>query len=86
MLTKANVLLLDDPTNHLDLESITSLNDALIGFPGSMVFTSHDHQFIETIANHIIEVGPKGVVDKADTTYDDFINHEVAQKQVEAIY
>lgn len=86
MLTKANVLLLDDPTNHLNLESITSLNDALIGFPGSMVFTSHDHQFIETIANHIIEVGPKGVVDKADTTYDDFINHEVAQKQVEAIY
>lgn len=86
MLSKANVLLLDDPTNHLDLESITSLNDALIGFPGSMVFTSHDHQFIQTIANHIIEVGPKGIVDRADTTYDDFINHEVAQKQVETIY
>lgn len=86
MLSKANVLLLDDPTNHLDLESITSLNDALIGFPGSMVFTSHDHQFIQTIANHIIEVGPRGIVDRADTTYDDFINHEVAQKQVETIY
>ncbi|WP_056948547.1 ABC-F family ATP-binding cassette domain-containing protein [Secundilactobacillus odoratitofui] len=86
MLSKANVLLLDDPTNHLDLESITSLNDALIDFPGSMVFTSHDHQFIQTIANHIIEVGPKGVVDRADTTYDDFMAHEVAQAQVADIY
>lgn len=86
MLSKANVLLLDDPTNHLDLESITSLNDALIDFKGSMVFTSHDHQFIQTIANHIIEVGPKGVVDRADTTYDDFMAHEVAQAQVAGIY
>lgn len=62
MLSKANVLLLDDPTNHLDLESITSLNDALIDFPGAVIFTSHDHQFIQTIADHIIEVGPKGIV------------------------
>ncbi|WP_235995392.1 ABC-F family ATP-binding cassette domain-containing protein [Secundilactobacillus yichangensis] len=86
MLSKANVLLLDDPTNHLDLESITSLNDALIDFSGSMVFTSHDHEFIQTIANHIVEVGPKGVVDRADTTYDDFMAHEVAQAQVGKIY
>ncbi|GAX05002.1 ATPase component of ABC transporter with duplicated ATPase domains [Secundilactobacillus pentosiphilus] len=86
MLSKANVLLLDDPTNHLDLESITSLNDALIDFKGSMVFTSHDHEFIQTIANHIVEVGPKGVVDRADTTYDDFMAHEVAQAQVDKIY
>lgn len=86
MLSKANVLLLDDPTNHLDLESITSLNDALIDFSGSMVFTSHDHEFIQTIANHIVEVGPKGVVDRADTTYDDFMAHEVAQAQVANIY
>ncbi|WP_461242895.1 ABC-F family ATP-binding cassette domain-containing protein [Secundilactobacillus muriivasis] len=86
MLSKANVLLLDDPTNHLDLESITSLNDALVDFSGSMVFTSHDHQFIQTIANHIIEVGPKGIVDKPDTTYDDFMAHEVAQAQVAGIY
>ncbi|MCH5461834.1 ATP-binding cassette domain-containing protein [Lactobacillus sp. LC28-10] len=86
MLSKANVLLLDDPTNHLDLESITSLNDALIDFSGSMVFTSHDHEFIQTIANHIVEVGPKGVVDRADTTYDDFMAHEVAQAQVADIY
>ncbi|WP_125704708.1 ABC-F family ATP-binding cassette domain-containing protein [Lacticaseibacillus daqingensis] len=86
MLAKANVLLLDDPTNHLDLESITALNDALIDFKGSMVFTSHDHQFIETIANHIVEVGPKGVVERADTTYDEFMSHEVAQAQVAGVY
>ncbi|KRN21497.1 ABC-F family ATP-binding cassette domain-containing protein [Lacticaseibacillus camelliae] len=86
MLSKANVLLFDDPTNHLDLESITALNDALIDFSGSLIFTSHDHQFIQTIANHIIEVGPKGIVDRADTTYDDFMAHEVAQAQVASIY
>ena len=86
MLSKANVLLFDDPTNHLDLESITALNDALIDFPGSLVFTSHDHQFIQTIADHIIEVGPKGIVDRADTSYDEFMAHEVAQAQVEGIY
>ncbi|MFD1465178.1 ABC-F family ATP-binding cassette domain-containing protein [Lapidilactobacillus mulanensis] len=86
MLSKANVLQLDDPTNHLDLESIESLNDALIGFPGSIIFTSHDHQFIQTIANHIIEVGPKGVVDRADMDYDEFLAHEIAQAQVANIY
>ncbi|MCI1893811.1 MAG: ATP-binding cassette domain-containing protein [Lactobacillus sp.] len=86
MLSKANVLLLDDPTNHLDLESITALNDALIDFKGSLLFTSHDHQFIQTIANHIIEVGPKGIVDRADTTYDEFMAHDVAQAQVNDIY
>jgi ATPase subunit of ABC transporter with duplicated ATPase domains len=86
MLSKANVLLLDDPTNHLDLESITALNDALIDFTGAVIFTSHDHQFIQTIANHIIEVGPLGVVDRADMHYDDFLAHKVAQEQVAAIY
>ncbi len=86
MLSKANVLLLDDPTNHLDLESITSLNDALVDFAGSVVFTSHDHQFIQTIANHIIEVGPKGIVDKADTTYDEYMSHEASQAKAADIY
>lgn len=86
MLSKANVLIMDDPTNHLDLESITSLNDALIDFTGSLIFTSHDHQFIQTIADHIIEVGPLGVVDRADTSYDEFMQHETAQAQVAAIY
>lgn len=86
MLSKSNVLLLDDPTNHLDLESITSLNDALVDFAGSLVFTSHDHQFIQTIANHIVEVGPKGVVDRADTTYDEFMAHEATQAKIAEIY
>ncbi|WP_137596732.1 ABC-F family ATP-binding cassette domain-containing protein [Paucilactobacillus kaifaensis] len=86
MLIKANVLLLDDPTNHLDLESITSLNDALVDFAGSLVFTSHDHQFIQTIANHIVEVGPKGIVDRADTSYDEFMAHEAVQSQIADIY
>ncbi|WP_057903479.1 ABC-F family ATP-binding cassette domain-containing protein [Loigolactobacillus bifermentans] len=86
MLSKANVLLLDDPTNHLDLESITSLNNALIDFTGSMIFTSHDHQFIQTIADHIIEVGPKGIVDRADTTYDEFIAHQDVQEKVQTLY
>lgn len=86
MLEKGNVLLLDAPTNHLDLESITSLNDALIDFKGSLIFTSHDHQFIQTIADHIIEVSGKGVVDRFDTTYDEFLNHETVQEQVKELY
>ena len=86
MLSKANVLLLDDPTNHLDLESITSLNDGLINFKGSIVMTSHDHEFIQTIADHIIEVSDKGVVDRAETSYDEFLEHQVVQEQVDKLY
>lgn len=86
MLQPANVLIMDDPTNHLDLESITSLNDALKAYPGSILFTSHDHEFIQTIANHIIEVGPKGIVSRADTSYDEFLERENIQEQVEEIY
>ncbi|AYM01958.1 ABC-F family ATP-binding cassette domain-containing protein [Levilactobacillus yiduensis] len=86
MLSKANVLLLDDPTNHLDLESITALNDSLVGFSGSILFTSHDHEFIQTIANRIIEVSPKGIVDRADTTYDEFLEHKQVQEQVAKLY
>lgn len=86
MLEEPNVLIMDDPTNHLDLESITALNDALVDFSGSVIFTSHDHEFIQTVADHIIEVGPKGVVDRADTTYDEFLAHPVAREQVKQIY
>ncbi|MCF7523121.1 ATP-binding cassette domain-containing protein [Levilactobacillus brevis] len=86
MLSKANVLLLDDPTNHLDLESITALNDSLVAFNGAIVFTSHDHEFIQTIANRIIEVSSKGLVDRADTTYDEFLGHEQVQAQVATLY
>lgn len=86
MLQPANVLVMDDPTNHLDLESITSLNDALKAYPGSLIFTSHDHEFIQTIADHIIEVGPKGIVSRSQTKYDDFLNSSDIQAQVEKIY
>ena len=86
MLEKGNCLLLDDPTNHLDLESITSLNDALVAFPGSVIFTSHDHEFISTIADHLVEVSAKGSVDRAETSYDEFLNHEVVKSQVQDLY
>ncbi|MCK5921923.1 MAG: ATP-binding cassette domain-containing protein, partial [Methylococcales bacterium] len=64
MLTGANVLILDEPTNHLDLEAITALNDGLIKFPGVVMFTSHDYQFVDTIANRIVEIAPGGVIDR----------------------
>lgn len=86
MLSKANVLVLDDPTNHLDLESITALNDGLIAFKGSILFGSHDHQFIQTVANRIIEISPKGVVDRAETTYDEFLDNKTVQEQIAKLY
>lgn len=86
MLQKGNVLIMDDPTNHLDMESITALNDSLIPFDGSIVFTSHDREFIQTIADHIIEVSDKGMVQRADTNYNDFIDNSDIQKQVEQLY
>ncbi|HCN57556.1 MULTISPECIES: ABC-F family ATP-binding cassette domain-containing protein [Exiguobacterium] len=85
MLSGSNVLVLDDPTNHLDLESITALNDGLIAYKGAMLFSSHDHQFVETIANRIIELTPNGIVDK-ETTYDEYLNNESVQQQLSALY
>ena len=73
MMGGANVLVLDQPTNHLDLESITALNDGLTDFKGNLLFSSHDHQFIETIANRIIELKPTGMIDKV-TTYDEYVS------------
>lgn len=78
MLSGANVLLLDEPTNHLDLESITALNEGLIHFKGSLIFSSHDHQFIETIANRIFEFTPTGLIDK-QTTYNEYLESKLAQ-------
>ncbi len=75
MLSGANVLLLDEPTNHLDLESITSLNNGLIDFKGSVIFSSHDHQFIQSIANRIMEFTPNGLIDKK-MTYDEYLESE----------
>ncbi|MBG9822462.1 ABC transporter ATP-binding protein [Bacillus safensis] len=85
MLSGANILLLDEPTNHLDLESITALNNGLMSFKGAMLFSSHDHQFVETVANRIIEVTPNGIVDKK-TTYDEFLSDQDIQKRLEELY
>jgi ATPase subunit of ABC transporter with duplicated ATPase domains len=75
MLSGANVLLLDEPTNHLDLESITALNNGLINYKGTVLFVSHDHQFVQTIANRIIEITPKGLIDR-QITYDEYLENE----------
>ncbi len=72
MLFGANVLVMDHPTNHLDLESITALNNGLIAFKGNIIFSSHDHEFIQTVANRIMEITPDGFIDKM-TTYDEYI-------------
>ncbi|MCP1383688.1 ABC-F family ATP-binding cassette domain-containing protein [Runella salmonicolor] len=85
MLSGSNFLTLDDPTNHLDLESITALNNGLIEFKGAMMFYSHDHQFIQTIANRIIEVTPNGIIDKL-MTYDEYITDDRVKAQREALY
>ncbi len=77
MLSGANVLLLDEPTNHLDLESITSLNNGLMNFDGTILFVSHDHQFIQTIANRIIEITPEKLIDRR-MTYDEYLEAKAA--------
>ena len=85
MLSNANVLLLDEPTNHLDLESIQALNNGLIKFKGSMLFTSHDHQFIDSIANRLIEITPNGIIDK-EMSYDEYVRDKDIQKRVKEMY
>ena len=75
MLSGANTLLLDEPTNHLDLESITALNNGLINFKGTVLFVSHDHQFVQTIANRIIEITPGGLIDR-QMTFDEYLESE----------
>ena len=85
MLKGANFLMLDEPTNHLDLESITAFNNSLIDFKGTMLFTSHDHEFVQTIANRIVELTPNGCIDK-EMTYDEFLASEKVNAQLEALY
>lgn len=85
MMSGANVLLLDEPTNHLDLESITALNNGLTDFDGTMLFTSHDHQFIETIANRIIEITPNGIIDRV-CTYDEYLENEEVKELRKKLY
>ena len=75
MLAEANALILDEPTNHLDLESISALNNALIDFSEVVLFASHDHQFVDTIANRIIEITANGVIDKR-MSFDEYMSDE----------
>jgi len=85
MLAQGNLLILDEPTNHLDLESIQALNNALQDFPGTVMFTSHDHTFTETVANRIVEIGPNGYIDKA-LTYDEYTSDDRFAEQRAALY
>ena len=86
MLLKSNDLVLDDPTNHLDLESISSLNDGLKNFKESIIFASHDHEFIQTLANHIIVLSKNGVIDRIDETYDEFLENQKVQEKVNSLW
>ena len=82
MISGANVLIIDEPTDHLDMESITALNNGLIKFPGVTLFTSHDHQFIQTTANRIMEIMPNGQLIDKMTTYDEYLaSDEMAKKR-----
>ena len=82
MISGANILILDEPTNHLDMESITALNNGLIKFPGVILFTSHDHQFVQTTANRIMEILPNGTMIDKITTYDEYLaSDEMARKR-----
>jgi len=80
MMKEANFLMLDEPTNHLDLESITAFNNSLINFPGTVLFTTHDHHFAQTVANRIIELTPKGTIDKLKT-----LDEYLADKQIKEL-
>lgn len=85
MLQDANVLVLDTPTNHLDLESIQSFNNTLINYSSIVLFSSHDHEFINTVANRVIELGPNGIIDKM-MSYDDYITDPIVAEQKKKIY
>ena len=85
MMKEGNLLMLNEPTNHLDLESITAFNNALINFPGNMIFTSHDHQFVQTVANRIIELTPSGIIDRLKT-FDEYLEDADIKAAREEMY
>ena len=85
MMLRANVLMLDEPTNHLDLESITAFNNSLKKFKGTVLFTTHDHEFAQTVANRIIELTPKGVIDRY-LTFDDYMSDKAIKEQRDKMY
>jgi len=86
MITQPNVLILDEPTNHLDLESITSLNRGLEKFRGTILFSSHDHQLVQSVANRIIEITPRGYIDRVDTTFDEYLESDQIKQQRHQLY
>ena len=85
MMMRANVLMLDEPTNHLDLESITAFNNSLSNFKGTVLFTTHDHEFAQTVANRVIELTPNGVIDRY-TTFDEYMDDKKIQEHREKMY
>jgi len=85
MMERANVLMLDEPTNHLDLESITAFNNSLKNFKGSVIFTTHDHEFAQTVGNRVVELTPNGVIDRY-MTFDEYLDDEKIQEQRKTMY
>jgi ATPase subunit of ABC transporter with duplicated ATPase domains len=85
MMTRANVLLIDEPTNHLDLESIQAFNNGLIKFKGTVLFSTHDHEFAQTVANRIIELTPKGVINRF-STFDEYLADPKIKELREKMY
>lgn len=85
MLQRANVLLLDEPTNHLDLESITALNNSLTNFKGNILIASHDHELLQTVCNRVIEITPKGLIDR-EMTYDEYLEDKKVKELREQMY
>ena len=86
MVNQPNVLILDEPTNHLDLESISALNRGLVKFQGTILFSSHDHELVQTVANRIIEITSKGYVDRISTTFDEYLANEQIKEQRQELY
>jgi len=85
MMLRANVLLLDEPTNHLDLESITAFNNSLKNFKGTVLLTTHDHEFVQTVANRIVELTPKGAIDRY-LSFDEYMSDKKLKEQREKMY
>ena len=85
MMLRANVLMLNEPTNHLDLESITAFNNSLKNFKGTVLFTTHDHEFSQTVANRIIELTPNGIIDRY-MTFDEYMDDKNIQELREKMY
>jgi ATPase subunit of ABC transporter with duplicated ATPase domains len=85
MMERANILMLDEPTNHLDLESITAFNNSLKNYKGSVIFTTHDHEFAQTVGNRVVELTPNGVIDRY-MTFDEYLDDEKIQEQRAKMY